>query len=578
MRVDSWTIFTLLKPHSKTVFLIIALQAVGAFAQVEAITLLKPLLNEGVYGNDMDVLAFMALALLALTLIIAGVLIATTILASRVATSVSESLRVDIMKATVGVEDLRDLGSSPTDAMVCLINDVASVQAFTFEVLRTYVPMPILLILLFIYTFLANVAIGVFMIFTVIVVAILTYLFTARIRPLYAKQVEYMGDINSGLREKVLGARTIRAYAGYDYEVKKFYERSGRLGKINDKITMYSYYIPNIATACMWLFIVFIFVASALEEGTSLNASEIIIFMQFATTMVATLALVPFICVDAPKASVCYRHIKALIRKSKEVERTYPDEAVIEDTEHCLSTQGAVVKDRFGGIGLDNLDLTIDKGKTVTLLGPNGCGISHLINMMLGFNIPDSGKVLVNGMDVSKTDPALIRNTVSYADNSLHILRGTVRFNLDPRGLYTDEEIMELCNRIGLGDYISSLYDGLDTPIHHSVSSMSGGQKLLVIIARCLLKDAELYVFDDCLFSLDTATKAKVLETITDICRGKSVIYLMHDTSTCELSDEIILLSGGRVVARGDHEFLVTASEFYKDIYNTGQGRSGTWA
>ena len=148
MKGDNWTIESLLRPHMKLIAAIVVLQILGAIAQVVSITLLKPIMNKGIYSDDMSEFIFLACALVTATLIVAAVLIVTTIMASHVATSVAEGLRVSIMNATVGVDDLGKLGSSPTDAMVCLTNDVASVQRYVFEGLRTYLPMPVLLILL----------------------------------------------------------------------------------------------------------------------------------------------------------------------------------------------------------------------------------------------------------------------------------------------------------------------------------------------------------------------------------------------------------------------------------------------
>ena len=578
MKGDNWTIESLLRPHMKLIVAIVLLQIVGAIAQVVSITLLKPIMNKGIYADDMSEFIFLACALVTATLIVAIVLIVTTILASHVATSVAEELRVRIMNATVGVDDLGKLGSSPTDAMVCLTNDVASVQKYVFEGLRTYLPMPVLLLLLLFYTFSTNVIIGVIMLITIIIISVTTTLFTTHLRSLYVEQVSCLGEINTSLREEVLGARTIRAYNGYDYEVNKFYERSGRYGKVNREIALNSYYIPNMATACMWIFIVFIFVASALEEGTSLNASEIIIFMQFATTIVSTLALVSYISIGAPRAHVCFQHINDMVMKSREEDRNHDYTYEVENTANCILAENVVLKDRFGSPIFDNFDLKILRGRIVTVLGPNGEGSSYLMNMILGFEKPDSGRFVVNGMDISKTDPRNIRPVVAYAGNSTHILNGTLRFNLDPHGRCSDDELIAMCDCVGLTEFINSQPEGLDTLINHAEASMSGGQRLMVIIARCLIKDAELYVFDDCLFSLDNVTKQKVLDAISEVCEGKTVIFRMHDTSTCEFSDEIILMSRGKVVGQGKHSELLESSELYNEIYKTGQGRYGTWA
>ncbi len=573
-----WTIFSLLKPYRKTVYLIVALQIIGAVAQVGTIVLLKPILLIGVYGDNSAILATMSLVLIACTLILAAVLLITTRLASKVATHAAGILRNSIMEAAVNSNDINALGTTPTDAMVCLTNDVSRVQKFIFETLRTYIPMPILLLFLLIYTFETNVTIGAILLLTIIVTGILAYLITKRIQPLFSKQVEYMADVNASLREKILGARTIRAYNGYEYEEKKFFGYSENYGVTNRKIALNNYFVSNMAVAIMWIFIVFIFVASALEEGNGLNPADIIIFMQFATPIIATLALIPYICIGIPRVSICYNHMKSVVQSAKSREKTYPDTVQSEESDYSISAKNVVLTDHQGRKILDDVNMEIGKGKTVTILGPNGSGSSNLVNMILGFSVPESGTLKVNGMDVSSSDPRAIRGSFSYASNSVHIFRGTLRYNLNPSGSRSDEEILEVCEKIGLGSYLSGLPEGLDTQLKDDVSSMSGGQRLLIIMVRSLLTDSSLFIFDDCLFSLDNKTKSSAVSTISEICKGKTVLYVMHDASTVAVSDSIILMHRGKVVGQGSHSDLLEDSTLYENLYKTGQGRNGSWA
>ncbi|MBR6214244.1 MAG: hypothetical protein IKQ67_06355, partial [Candidatus Methanomethylophilaceae archaeon] len=214
---DGWTIRALLRPHMKTIIFITALQVIGVIAQAVAITLLKPILNKGIYDGDFSKLILFGCFLIISTLVLSLVLFVTTYLASKVATSVAEELRGRLVEAAVKSNNINALGIVPSEAMVCLTNDVSSIQRFVFETLRTYLPMPILLGILIVYTFDTNAILGIILFATLAFVGSFTYVFTRRLQPLYKKQVETMSDVNSSLREKIPGARTIRAYDGYDY-------------------------------------------------------------------------------------------------------------------------------------------------------------------------------------------------------------------------------------------------------------------------------------------------------------------------------------------------------------------------
>ena len=120
--------------------------------------------------------------------------------------------------------------------------------------------------------------------------------------------------------------------------------------------------------------------------------------------------------------------------------------------------------------------------------------------------------------------------------------------------------------------------DGLDSMLYDNVSRTSGGQRLLILMVRGLLRASDLYIFDDCFFSLDKKTKGMALTTISEMCAGKTVVFLMHDTSTCEVSDSIILMQQGKVVGQGTHSELLESSDLYGNLYRIGQGRNGSWA
>ncbi len=575
---DGWTIRALLRPHMKVIVLITALQIIGVVAQAVAITLLKPILNKGIYDGDFSKLVLFGCFLIISTLILSLVLFVTTNLASKVATSVAEELRGRLVEVAVKSNNINALGIVPSEAMVCLTNDVSSVQRFVFETLRTYLPMPILLGILIVYTFDTNAVLGIILFATLAFVGSFTYVFTRRLQPLYKKQVETMSDVNSSLREKIPGARTIRAYDGYDYEVEKFGEYSAQFGAMNRKVVLNSYYVSSLVTACMWIFIVFTFVASALDEGNKLIATDIIVFMQVATYIIATLALIPYAYVGVPRMRECFSHLKGVVINAQSMERTYGEPEVGGDTSTIFSANDVSLKSRHGRTIFDGINLEIDRGKTVSIVGPNDNDSSELFKMALGFTMPDSGRLTVCGMDVSSTDPVQLRGRISYVNNSMHIFRGTLRYNLDPKGNHSDEEILSVCERIGLGRFIAEMPDGLDSMLYDNVSQTSGGQRLLILMVRGLLKDSDLYIFDDCFFSLDKKTKGLALSTISEMCAGKTVVFIMHDISTCEVSDSIILMQQGKVVGQGTHSELLESSVLYDNMYRTGQGRNGTWA
>ena len=576
MSETKWTISSMLRPYCPQIALIVVIQLIGVFLQVETISLLRPILDASVHRENIDLLMSLSATLILLTIIVSLILATTSYLASKIASAVSESLRMKIMTAAVSTNDIETMGESTTSTMTCLINDVNSVQRYVFETLRTYLPMPVLMALLFYYAFLINDTIGILMAVTMFAAMILTYVFSSRIHPLYSKQVDAVDNVNRCLREKINGSRTIRAYDGVEYEEEKFAGYSTVLGTYNRKVTLGSYAVPYISTAFLWLYIVFMFVALVLDESGKIVPYVMIVFMQYVTFIVSTMAIVPYLALGTPRARICFRRLRDTVSAS-DIGKVYKEPVVVE-TDNIFHAENLTVDSSYGKPTVDDVSMVIGKGEVVTILGPNGCGASDLFNAAMGFKNYGSGRILIDGMDPSVTDPAVIRDVVAYASNGMHIFRGTLRYNLDPHSSHTDDEILSLCNRIGLGRLISDMPEGLDTHINDELSSMSGGQRLLVIMARCLLHDAKLYVFDDCFFSLDQQTRAMALDTVMDVCKGSAVVFLMHDMSTATVSDRVFLMDKGKVRDMGTHEVLIGRSELYINLYKASQGRDGSWA
>jgi len=219
---------------------------------------------------------------------------------------------------------------------------------------------------------------------------------------------------------------------------------------------------------------------------------------------------------------------------------------------------------------LDGLELDVKPGEVVTVTGPNGSGITELMDIVTAFSVPTSGSIEVCGMDVGSSDPADIRAVISYAGRQSGTFSANLRFNLDPFGTLDDERILEVCEKTGFIGYVNSLDKGLDSVV--STKGMSGGQAQLMSLTRCLLRDAEVYAFDDCFFSMDLRTRKKALGAVMEICSGKTVLFASHDMSTVELSQKVFVIKDGRVVDSGNHDDLLKRSEFYSDMFAKSTG------
>ncbi|MBR2254288.1 MAG: ABC transporter ATP-binding protein, partial [Candidatus Methanomethylophilaceae archaeon] len=485
---------------------------------------------------------------------------AATHLSSKVAAYIAADLRRDILASSLRTEDLGTISGSTTYTATCLSADVSAIQEHIFLILGVYIPVPLLIFLMMVNICIINESVSTLIIGALVMVCVATYFLTLKVGPVQAERMTAMDDVNRSLREKVTGARAIRTFGGLEYEKKKFSRFSDRFGRLNIASMLQTYYVPSLMTAAVWITISFIFMIAALNiSSRMISIVDLVLFMQFTTYIVSSLTLIPYLCIEVPRSKVSLHRIW-----SSMVEEPEKREVTVSGDGPTVSIEGLTLDDRFGRRVIEGLDLTIPEGRFTSIIGPNSCGKTELVDMFLGFSAPASGRVSLCGMDLSTTPHEAIRRAISYSGKNVSVFRASLRFNLDPYGEVDDRRILDVCRRAGFDKVMDALGVGLDTEL--SPDSMSGGQKQLMGITRSLVKEARLYIFDDCFFSLDEDVRAHAIECIEGTCRGKNVIFTGHDTLTAEISDTVFLMDGGRIVDSGSHEELASRSPLYSDM------------
>ena len=245
------------------------------------------------------------------------------------------------------------------------------------------------------------------------------------------------------------------------------------------------------------------------------------------------------------------------------VELTHVEGSIeFRDVSYAYPTSGEV---------LHHVDLRLEKGQKLALVGPSGGGKTTLCHLLPNFYHlgPENGAILIDGRDIRTLTLDSLRRNIGIVQQDVFLFSGTVRENiLYGRPDATDEEVYEAARRANIHDYILSLEHGYDSEIGERGVKLSGGQKQRLSIARVFLKDPAILILDEATSALDNTTEVLIQQALDELCRGRTTLVVAHRLSTIRNADEIAVILGGRVTERGTHEQLMAAGGTYQKLYS----------
>lgn len=218
---------------------------------------------------------------------------------------------------------------------------------------------------------------------------------------------------------------------------------------------------------------------------------------------------------------------------------------------------------------ISHLDLHIEAGKTLALVGPSGGGKTTLCHLIPRFYTVTEGRITLDGIDLSDIRLSSLRENIGIVSQSIFLFDGTVRDNIAYGADNADEDaIVAAAKKANIHDYVMSLPQGYDTPVGERGVKLSGGQKQRVAIARVFLKDPKLLILDEATSALDNATEMQIQAALEELARGRTVIVVAHRLSTVKHADEIVVIGSEGIIERGTHEELLAQDGEYKKLYS----------
>lgn len=558
-------------PYWKHILVLTVFVIMQVYLQMMVLSETHSILNSGVAAQDMGYIERAGIKMLALTLLYGASIVVVSYLSAYLSASVTCDVRRDLFRRIMSFsqKDFSRFGGSTL--MTRLTADTTRIQIFMLNALRNALLVPVAIVAIIIATAMINAVLCALLVTAFAVTITFMVVRSRQSMPMFNEVQEELDGLNTLVREKAEGARTIRAFGRQRYETERFAELNEEYREDSKNAALKICYLTPLALLVMNLVVLLMYYIGSVElQERIIGISDMILFFQYVTYFISCLAIVPFIVTTLPKTIVSTARLEEVLSYEPSVVNDPKGISAAGDTDSDIVFDG--VSFGYAGAAKDavsDVTVRVGRGMTTAIIGPTGSGKSTLVQMIPRFFDPTSGKVMYRGADIRDMDVRELRSRVAYASQRTMVMADTVYANIAMGTDVTREEAEEACRLTLFSEVLDRMPDGLDTKMSRGGMNVSGGQKQRLSLARTICKDADIYVFDDCFSALDANTERTVRRNIMERLRGKTVVMVAQKINTIRDADSIVVMDKGRVVMQGTHEELLESCGLYREIYET---------
>ena len=451
-----------------------------------------------------------------------------------------------------------------------LTTDITNVQNAYQMVVRLCTRAPIMLICAMFMAFKINSRLSMVFLGAALFLGVSLYLITKNVHPLFMKVFKKYDALNASVQENINAVRVVKAYVREEYEINKFQTACENIYKLfvnAEKILVLYMTIMQFAVYTCILLVSWI--GAKMIVGGSLTTGELMSLFTYIMNIMISLMMISmiFVMVIMSKASA-ERIVEVINEKSDLNNKENPVYEVKDGSIAFENVNFSYKKD--GEKVLSNINLNIESGQTIGVIGGTGSAKSSLVQLIPRLYDTESGQVKVGGLNVKEYDIETLRNEVAMVLQKNVLFSGTIKDNLKwGNKEATDEEIRKACILAQADEFIQTFPDKYDTFIEQGGSNVSGGQKQRLCIARALLKKPKILILDDSTSAVDTKTDTLIRRAFKDEIPNTTKVIIAQRISSVQDSDNIIVLNEGTIVDFGNHDELVERCEIYRDVYES---------
>ena len=530
-----------LRPYRWPVMAVMVLQTLSSLASLYLPTINAAIIDDGVAAGETALIFRLGLVMLAVTALQGIVAIGAVYFGSRTGMGFGRDLRAAMFSHVISLSETETARFGAPTLLTRTTNDVRQVQVLV-QMTAT------------------------------VLLAVGNFLIVSRMLPIFRSMQQRIDAINRILREQLAGVRVVRAFGREPFEEQRFDAANhavadatlvaGRWQALMLPVTTLTINISSVAL--IWF-------GGRLIDAGRMQVGSLIAFLSYFMQILMAVLMATLVLAILPRASVCAERITEVLNTRAAIS------SPSSPRRPTGAVRGAVVLDEveFSYPGaeqpvLQGISFTVRPGSTTAIVGGTGSGKSTLVSLICRLYDADVGTVCIDDIDVRDYDTEYLWSALGLVPQRGYLFAGTVADNLRyGRADATDDEMWGALRVAAAEDFVAAHPDGLGMPVAQAGINLSGGQRQRLAIARAVIREPAIYVFDDAFSALDTITEARIREALRTVSANATVIVVAQRISTVAQADQIIVVDGGRMVGSGRHDELLDHCPQYREFVDS---------
>lgn len=563
------TVLRFMKPYKGLCFFTLLVTILDVAGGLLIPRLTADMVNLGVAGGDLSYMLEKGGQMILIAFLAGAGALAGSYLCADLSAKIGRDMRNAVYDKSLEFsgEDFQKFG---TGSMITrTLNDINVIQQSVVWCIQMVIPVPVVCIMGTSMAFAIDSQMGLLLIGVTVLIVVLALVVTRKASEIFDRLQRFLDRMNVVLRENITGVRVIRAFHKEKREegrmrktFEDYAESSIQANRLFAGLDVAAFTVINLCIVLiLWLG------GNRIGKGF-MQIGDITALTEYAILILFYIIMAQMVIILLPRARVC-------IRRMEEVLKTEPE---IQDAKDCVkgnwdNSQEVLrfedVNFRFSDAEentLKNISFSCRRGETTAIIGSTGSGKSTIARLILRFHDVSQGSILLKGQDLRNLPQKELRQEISYVPQKAWLFSGTIGENLAHGKENAGKEEMLHALEIAQADFVKNLPQGLETRVAQGGTNFSGGQKQRLCIARALMKDSDLYIFDDSFSALDFKTDKALRDALKEETKEAAVLIIAQRISTILHASQIVVLDEGEIAGIGTHEYLMENCDVYRDI------------